>query len=465
VVSLFFIFIFNIEKDFDYLQEELLFLKERPVENIQEIEKIPYLDELTIKKIKAESSFSEIDKKTMAKIKPFIKLAKEKKPKFYYYFNLKNGEIKNKVKYFSIFDYQWEGKKETISHYLKFRIKDFDFHIGDFTFARSLFLIFAHPYYLPIIEYQNLYQREVLPATIYKKNKSFFGFLITANKNLLTKLLITDKVFGLFEDFSIGDFKNGLNLFYFLKEKIGFSYSFKKYFGNSFCHQEIAYTNKKEFGYAVKIFFHYNFFSYQSQFAYLNKNLSPYTYYQKRDFPYFQINIKNDFSEIAFQIEYLSFFNYDYDSLPHKISFIFEKENENFDWQLKINRYFKLTRIRKWSNSFLIKRNFKNLTFGLFLADYYQEEKKLKRKYLLSPRIKAKIKNWEISFYYYLNYFNEDMKVYNFEEEILAEHSLKENIKNRYVSQINCYWQNFSLKFKLAFDKEIEYLTYFLIKI
>ncbi len=465
MVSLLLIFIVNIENDFNYLQEEILSLKEKPIEDIKDIEKVPYLDELTIKKIKEKGSFSEIDKRTLTKIKPFLKLNKEEKPKFYYYFNLKNGEIKNKVKYFSIFDYQWEGKKETIIHYLKFKIKNFDLYLGDFTLARSLFLIFSHPHYLPIERYQNLYQREVLPATIYKKNKSFFGFFIAYDKNLPTKLLITDKVFGLFEDFSISDFKNELNLFYFLKEKIGFSYFLKKYFENSIFSQEIAYSNKKEFGYALKIFFRYNFFSYQSQFAYLNKNLSLYTYYQKRDFPYFQINIKNDFREILFQIEYLSFFNYDYDSLPHKISFILEKEDEDFDWQFKIDRYLKLTRIRKWSNSLLIKKDFKNLTLGLFLGDYYQEEKKLKRKYLLSPRIKTKIKNWEISFYYYLNYFNKDIKVYNFEEELLAEHSLKENIKNRYLSQISCNFKNFSLKFKLAFDKEIDYLTYFSIKI
>jgi len=465
VVSLLLIFIFNIENDFNYLQEEILSLKEKPIEDIKDIGIVPYLDELSVKRIKAESSFLEIDKRTLAKIKPFIKLVKEEKPKFYYYFNLKNGEIKNKVKYSSIFDYQWEGKKETVIHYFKFNIKNFNLYLGDFTFARSLFLIFSHPHYLPIEKYQNLYRRELLPATIYKKNKSFFGFLIAYNKDLPTKLLITDKVLGLFGDITVDNFKNELNFFYFLKEKFGFSYFLKKYFENSIFSQEIAYTNKKEFGYALKIFFRYNFFSYQSQFAYLNKNLSAYTYYQKRDFPYFQINIKNDFQEITFQIEYLSFFNYDYDSLPHKISFILEKEDKNFNWQFKINRYLKLTRIRKWSNSFLLKKDFKNLMLGLFLADYYQEEQKLKRKYLISPRIKAKIKNWEVIFYYYLNYFNEDIKVYNFEEELLAEHSLKENIKNRYVSQINCNWRNFSLKFKLAFDKEIDYLTYFLTKI
>ncbi|MCX7837751.1 MAG: hypothetical protein N2323_07410, partial [candidate division WOR-3 bacterium] len=217
-----------------------------------------------------------------------------------------------------------------------------------------------------------------------------------------------------------------------------------------------------EYGITFSIFYFWNFFTYDFQFAYLNKDLSPYTYYQKRDFPYFDNNIKINLADFTFQINYLSFFNYQYDSFPHNLSFIIKKEEKTFAWQFQINRYLKLTRIKKWSNSFLITKNFKNLNFSLFISDNYYQEK---RKYLIIPKIKMEIKNLETLLAYYINHFNWDFKSYHFEEEILAEHSLKENIKNRFLFQITCNFNNFLLKLKFSFDKEVDYLTYLSIKV
>ncbi len=415
------------------------------------MEIVPYLDETTIKNIIEKDSIAEIDKK----ISPFIKIGEEKRPRGYYLLYFKDNNLRQKFKYFSFFEYHWEGRDSIFLRYLKFNFKDFNFYLGNFTFSSFLSLIFSHPNYLPIEEYKNLYRKEVKPATIYNKNKSFTGlFLNYQNFSLLT----TNKVFAIL-------LKNRINIFYFLKEKFGISYFIKKYFINSCFSSEIAFSNRKEYGIAFSIFYLWKFFTYHFHFTYLNKELSNYTYYQKRDFPYFDTNIKINLDYFIFQVKYLSFFNYQYDSFPHNLSFILKREEKNFDWQFKLTRYLKLTRIRRWSNSFLISKDFKNLSFCLILSDNYYEGKEIKRKYLISPKIKGKIRNWEIILAYYFNYFNRDFKVYNFEEEILEEHSLKENIKQRLVFQINCNFLNFLLKLKFSLDKKIGYITYLSIKI
>lgn len=450
-----FFLLFNQIENYNYLQEEILFLKENPIAKIKDIEIVPYLDEITIKNIREKGDLVEIDKRA----KSFIKIGKEKMPRLYYSSYFKDKKLRQKVKYFSLFEYHWETEDSIIIRYLKFNIKNFNLHIGNFTLSRSLSLIFSHPNYLPIEEYKNLYKKEILPAKVYNKDRSFTGlFFNYQNLSLLT----TDKVFGIFQNILIKDFKNEINIFYFLKKKFGFGYFFKKYFLNSSLSSEIVLTNKKEFGIAFSLFYSLSFFTYNFQFAYLNRDLSPYTYYQKRDFPYFNTIIKTDLKDFNFQIKYLSFFNYQYDSFPHNLSFIIEKRENNFTWQFKISRYLRLTKIRKWSNSFLLGKNFKNFSFSLSLSDNYYEEK---RKYLISPRIKAGIKNWEIILAYYFNYFNKDFKIYNFEEELLEEHTLKDNIKGKIVSQLTCNFKDISLKLKFSCDKEISYITYLSIKI
>lgn len=458
MVILLFLLFNQIEKDYNYLQEEILFLKENPIAKIKDIEIVPYLDDLAIKNIRERDSIGKIDKK----IEPFIKIREEKKPRLYYSLYFKDKKLSQRIKYFSFFEYHWEGKDSIITHYLKFNIKDFNFHLGDFTFFRSLSLIFSHPNYLPIEEYKNLYKREIIPARSYNKNKSFTGLFFNY-KNF--SLLTSDKVFGIFQDIKIKDFKKGINLFYFPKEKMGFSYFIKKYFPNSSLSSEIGFTSKKEYGITFSIFYRWQFFTYNLHFAYLNKNLSPFTYYSKRNFPYFDTYFKTDIKDFILQVKYLSFFNYNYDSFPHNLSFTIKREEDNFSWQIKTSHYLKLTRINRWSNSFLINKNLKSFSFSLFLSDNYYEEKRLKRKYIISPRIKVKIKNYEIIFAYYLNYYNKDFRISNFEEEILAEHSLEENIRKRFISQITCNFQDILLKLKFSFDKEISYITYLSIKI
>ncbi len=455
---IFFLLFNQIEENYNYLQEEIFFLKENPITKIKDIEIVPYLDEITIKNIIEKDSIGEIEQK----IKPFIKISEEKKPRLYYSLYFKDKRLRQRIKYFSSFEYHWEGRDSTIIHYLKFNIKNLNFYLGDFLFSRSLSLIFSHPNYLPIEEYKNLYKKEISPATSYSKNKSFTGLFFNY-KNF--SLLTSDKVFGIFNNIIIKDFKNEINLFYFLKEKLGISYFFKKHFLNSSFSSEIGFTNKKEYGITFSIFYRWEFFTYNLHFGYLNKNLSNYTYYQKRDFPYFDTDLKTDINNFILQVKYLSFFNYEYDSFPHNLSFIIKRKENDFSWQIKLRRYLKLTRINRWSNSFLINKNLKDISLSLFLSDNYYENKRLKRKYLISPRINIRVKNLEIILAYYLNYFNQDFKIDNFEEEILAEHSLEENIRKRFVSQINCNFKNFLLKLKFSFDKEISYLTYLSIKI
>jgi len=458
-VVIFFFLLFNqIEESYNYLQEEILFLKENPISKIKDIEIVPYLDDLAIKNIRERDSIGKIDKRA----EPFIKIREEEKPRLYYSLYFKNNKIRQRIKYFSSFEYHWEGRDSTIIRYLKFNFKNFNFHFGNFIFNRSLSLIFSHPNYLPIEEYKNLYKKEISPATIYNKNKGFTGIFFNY-KNF--SLLTSDKVFGIFNNLIIKDFKNEINLFYIPKEKFGISYFIKRYFLNSSLTSEIGFTNKKEYSITFLVSSHLSFFTYNFHFAYLNKDLSKYTHYQKREFPYFDTNIKTNINNFIFQVKYLSFFNYEYDSFPHTLTFSIKREEDNFSWQIKTSRYLKLTRINKWSNSFLINKSLKDISLSLFLSDNYYENKVLKRKYLISPRIKTKIKKLEIILAYYLNYFNQDFKVYNFEEEILAEHTLEENIRKRFVFQINCNFKNFLLKLKFSFDKEISYLTYLSIKI
>ncbi|MCX7837303.1 MAG: hypothetical protein N2323_05025, partial [candidate division WOR-3 bacterium] len=104
---------FQIEESYNYLQEEIIFLKENPIVKIKDIEKIPYLDELKIKNIIEKDSIGEIDKR----IKPFIKIGEEKKPRLYYSLYLKDNNLRQRIKYFSFFEYHWEGKDSTIIKY------------------------------------------------------------------------------------------------------------------------------------------------------------------------------------------------------------------------------------------------------------------------------------------------------------------------------------------------------------